>query len=42
VALNIPEARRVILLWNGVQPQTLCGHLDLTRPLLPDTGLVAR
>lgn len=42
VALNIPEARQVVLLWNGVQPQSFSGHLDTTRPLLPDTGLVAR
>jgi spore germination protein GerM len=42
IALNVPEARRVVLLWNGVQPGTLAGHLDLTRPLAPDEGLVAR
>jgi hypothetical protein len=42
VAASVPEARRVVLLWNGTQPATLAGHLDLTRPLAPDPGLVAR
>lgn len=40
--LNVGEARSAVLLWNGEQPQTLSGHLDLTRPLLPDPSLVAR
>lgn len=39
--LNVAEARSAVLLWNGVQPETLSGHLDLTRPLPPDTSLVA-
>jgi len=36
VALNVPEAKQVALLWNGVQRETLSGHLDLTRPFVPD------
>lgn len=39
--LNVAEARSAVLLWNGAQPETLSGHLDLTRPLVPDTSLVA-
>jgi spore germination protein GerM len=42
IALNVPEARRVVLLWNGSQPATLAGHLDLTRPVAADPSLVAR
>jgi spore germination protein GerM len=36
VTLNIPQAQRVILLWNGVQRETFSGHLDLSRPLVAD------
>jgi hypothetical protein len=36
VALNVPHAQRVVLLWNGVQRETFSGHLDLSRPLVPD------
>lgn len=42
VALNVPEAQRVVLLWNGVQPPSFAGHLDTTHPLAPATSLVAR
>lgn len=42
VAASVPEARRVVLMWNGTQPATLAGHLDLTHPLAPDPGLVER
>ena len=41
VALNVPEAQRVVLLWNGTQRVTFSGHLDTSRPLLPDRSLVA-
>lgn len=40
LVLNVGEARSAVLLWNGTQPETLSGHLDLTRPLLPDTDLL--
>ncbi|HEX4964193.1 MAG TPA: GerMN domain-containing protein [Thermoanaerobaculia bacterium] len=36
LTLNVPEAQRVVLLWNGVQRDTFSGHLDLSRPLVPD------
>lgn len=39
---NEPEARRVMLLWNGQQRPTFAGHVDLTRPLTLHAGLVAR
>lgn len=42
VSLNVSEARRVVLLWNGVQPETFGGHFDSTRPFAPDLSLVAR
>jgi|CXWL01.1.fsa_nt_gi hypothetical protein len=42
VTRNVPEARRVALLWNDVQPDTLSGHLDLTRAFVGDGALVAR
>jgi len=41
VALNVPEAERVALLWNGVQPESFAGHLDLTHPLAADRSLAA-
>lgn len=40
--LNVAEADRAVVLWNGVQRETFSGHLDLSRPLVPDTSLVAR
>jgi hypothetical protein len=36
IALNVPQAPRVVLLWNGVQRETFSGHLDLSAPLVPD------
>jgi spore germination protein GerM len=42
IALNIPQASRVVLLWNGFQRQTFSGHLDLSGPLTPNQALVAR
>jgi spore germination protein GerM len=36
IVLNVPQARRVVLLWNGAQRETFSGHLDLSRPLVPD------
>jgi len=41
LVLNVAEARSVVVLWNGAQPLTFSGHLDLSRPLLPDPSLVA-
>lgn len=42
ILLNLEEAERVILLWDGRQPTTFAGHLDTTRPLTPNTELIAR
>ena len=42
VALNVAEARRVVLLWNGTQRETFAGHLDTSHPLAPSPALVAR
>ena len=41
LVLNVAEARSAVLLWNGVQPLTFSGHVDLSRPLLPDSSLLA-
>jgi hypothetical protein len=38
ICLNVPQAQKVVLLWNGVQRETFSGHLDLTHPLGPDRG----
>jgi len=43
IVLNVPQAQRVVVLWNGVQRETFSGHLDLSHPLGPDrSGSVAR
>lgn len=42
IALNVPQASHVVLLWNGIQRPTFSGHLDLTEPLAPNRALVAR
>ncbi|MGH9379039.1 MAG: hypothetical protein ACRD2Z_00250 [Thermoanaerobaculia bacterium] len=41
LVLNVPEAREVVVLWNGVQPATLAGHLDTGAPLTPRLDLLA-
>jgi hypothetical protein len=41
VVLNVPQASRVVLLWNGIQRDTFAGHLDTSRPLVPDRGAAA-
>jgi spore germination protein GerM len=38
---NLPEVRRVGLLWNGVQRETFAGHLDTSRPLGPKDDLLS-
>ena len=42
IATNVPEARRVVLLWNGFQRPTFAGHLDTSRPLAPLPALRTR
>ena len=41
LAVNMPEVRRVKVMIEGQEVQDLGGHLDLSRPLLPDLGLVS-
>ena len=40
VVANVPQVRRVGILIEGHQVETLNGHLDLKRPLRPDYSLV--
>ena len=42
IVTNVPEARRVALLWNGLQRPTFAGHLDTSRPLAPLPALRTR
>ena len=42
IGLNLTEAKRVALLWNGTQLESFSGHLDTRHPLAPDTSLLAR
>lgn len=41
LAWNFPAVRRVQFLVDGKPAQTLAGHMDLSRPLLPDLTLIA-
>lgn len=41
-ALNVPEVKAVVLLWNGTQPPTLAGHIDTGVPMIADPALIAR
>lgn len=42
ITANVPEAKQVVLLWNGTQRTTFSGHLDTGSPLAPNQSLVAR
>lgn len=42
ITSNVPEAKQVVLLWNGIQRTTFAGHLDTSEPLAPNRALVAR
>ena len=42
IAVNVPQASQVVLLWNGFQRQTFSGHLDMSGPLTPNQALIAR
>lgn len=42
VLLNEPQARAVVLLWNGRQYPSLAGHVDTTRPLTVNSRLIAQ
>jgi hypothetical protein len=39
--VNEPRARAVVLLWNGRQPLTLAGHVDVGHPLGVNRALIA-
>ena len=41
VLANEPDARAVVLLWNGRQHPSLAGHVDTARPLTANSGLIA-
>lgn len=41
VTASVPEARQVVLLWDGEQRPSLSGHVDTGSPLLPDPRLLA-
>jgi hypothetical protein len=38
---SVPEANRVVLLWNGVQRRSLAGHVDTGHPLVRFAALEA-
>jgi hypothetical protein len=40
VAVNLPSVRRVQILVDGKEVDTLAGHVDLRRPLARDASLV--
>lgn len=42
VVLNVAGVRRVTILWNGRQRETLSGHVDTSVPLAPMTELMNR
>ena len=42
ILANVPEARGVVLLWNGSQRPTFAGHVDTTRPLVAEPKWQAR
>ena len=42
VAVNHKSVKRVAILINGGERETLGGHIDLSRPLVPQFSLVAR
>ncbi len=41
VTSTFPEVERLQILWDGRQPITFAGHIDTSRPLLPNPGLLA-
>lgn len=42
LAMNVPEIKRVAVLVNGRERETLGGHVDVRRPLPPEPDLVAQ
>jgi len=41
VLANEPQARSVVLLWNGRQQPSLAGHIDTARPLVANRTLIS-
>ncbi len=41
MVLNVEGAERLVLLWNGRQPNTFAGHIDTTRPLRVHAELIS-
>jgi len=42
ITTNVPEARQMVLLWNGQQRLSFAGHLDTSAPLKPMPALRTR
>lgn len=42
VVLNVPEIRRVVLLWNGTQRESFSGHVDTASALAAREALIDR
>ena len=42
VTANLPQAKRVRILVNDEPAETLAGHVNLSRPLVPSPAFVAR
>jgi hypothetical protein len=42
ILANVPEARGVVLMWNGNQRPTFAGHIDTTQPLPLERKWLAR
>ena len=42
ILANVPEARGVVLMWNGNQRPTFAGHIDTTRPLPAERKWLAK
>jgi spore germination protein GerM len=42
LVFNFPAVKRVVILVEGVEKETLGGHVDLTRAFLPDYSIVAK
>jgi spore germination protein GerM len=40
LAINIPDIKRVKILIDGREVETLAGHIDLSQPITPDPALV--
>ena len=41
ILANVPEARGVVMMWNGNQRPTFAGHIDTTRPLSAESKWLA-